>query len=71
MKVFLVWSEEHGAWWRPGRMGYTRSIREAGRYSLEDAADICERANRYLPDGQINEVAVFDPMQRPKERAPG
>jgi hypothetical protein len=64
MKAFLVWSEEHGAWWRPGRMGYTRSIREAGRYSLEDAADICERANRYVDDG-FNEVAVFDPLQRP------
>jgi hypothetical protein len=65
VKPFLVWSEEHGAWWRPGRAGYTRSIREAGRYSLDEAAAIVENANRYVRDG-FNEVAVFDPMQRPE-----
>jgi hypothetical protein len=66
-KPFLVWSEEHGAWWRPGRSGYTQSIREAGRYSLDEAAEIVEKANRYLDAGRFNEVAVFDPMQRPNE----
>ena len=66
MNPFLIWSEEHGAWWRPGRAGYTRSIREAGRYSLEEAGDIVKKANRYLPAGQFNEVALFDPRQMPK-----
>ena len=65
MKAFLVWSEEHGAWWGAARSGYTRSIRDAGRYSLEDAADIVENANRYLAEGQFNEVAVFDPLMQP------
>jgi hypothetical protein len=66
MNPFLIWSEEHGAWWRPGRMGYTTSIREAGRYSLDEATEIVENANRYLKSG-FNEVVVVDPLQRPKE----
>jgi len=61
-RPFLIWSQEHGAWWKPGRMGYTRSIREAGRYSLAAATEIVENANRYLKDG-FNEVMVYDPMQ--------
>lgn len=68
-RVFLVWSEEHGAWWRPGHMGYTQSIREAGRYSLQEAADICAKANRYVADG-FHEIAVFDPMQLPAPQEP-
>lgn len=69
MKPWLVWSEEHGAWWKPGRRGYTRSIREAGRYSLDEAADIVEKANRYVRDG-FNEVAVFDPTAKPRPEPP-
>jgi hypothetical protein len=57
----LIWSEEHGAWWKPGRIGYTRSIREAGRYSFDEAAEIVDTANRYLKSG-FNEIAMIDPM---------
>jgi len=59
-RQFLIWSEEHGGWWKPGRSGYTRSMEEAGRYSEDDAILIVWLANRYLPLGQINEVLVGD-----------
>jgi hypothetical protein len=38
---YLVWSVEHSAWWRPGRCGYTSSLRDAGRYSHTEALAIC------------------------------
>ena len=57
----LIWSEEHGAWWKPGRMGYTRSIRDAGRYSLAEAMEIVSSANRYLTEDSFKEVMVYDP----------
>lgn len=43
--LFLIWSIEHGAWWRPGRWGYTYVLAEAGRYSAREAAAIVEDAN--------------------------
>lgn len=41
---YLIWSEEHGAWWRPNESGYTRSMRRAGRYSEERARAISASA---------------------------
>jgi hypothetical protein len=37
---YLVWSNEHQAWWRGGHRGYTSSIEEAGRYERSDAEGI-------------------------------
>ena len=45
LPVWMIWSNEHRAWWKPGRSGYTMDYEEAGRYSLEEAVDICEEAN--------------------------
>lgn len=28
--TYLVWSHEHGAWWRPGGHGYTTHLSDAG-----------------------------------------
>jgi hypothetical protein len=42
--VYLIWSVEHDAWWRPGRQGYTHDIREAGRYTHREAMIICASA---------------------------
>lgn len=42
---YLIWSEEHGAWWAPGRNGYTKSMRRAGWYSAEEARAIVKSAN--------------------------
>jgi hypothetical protein len=37
---YLIWSNEHGAWWRYGREGYTRSLILAGRYTRQEAIEI-------------------------------
>jgi len=57
---WLIWSEGHRAWWKPGRSGYTNSIREAGRYTLAEAREIEAKANQYLPEGEIHEVILVD-----------
>jgi len=44
---WLIWSREHQAWWLPGKMGYTRELEKAGRYSQFEARKICDDANRY------------------------
>jgi hypothetical protein len=65
MIAWVVWSEEHGGWWMAGALGYTPSLRNAGRFTQERARLIEETANRYLPEGVINEVAMPDPWPRP------
>lgn len=54
---WVIWSEEHGAWWAPGKWGYTKSLAEAGRFSEEDAQAICQSANAYCKPGTWNEYA--------------
>lgn len=29
--LWLIWSYEHDAWWKPGGFGYTSTLAEAGR----------------------------------------
>jgi hypothetical protein len=44
----LIWSFEHGGWWRPGALGYTEGFadfEQAARYTLEQAQAICANAN--------------------------
>ena len=41
--TFLIWSNQHGAWWRPLRRGYTQIIDEAGRYSAAEAEAIVKQ----------------------------
>lgn len=54
---WLIWSNEHSAWWRAGGHGYTVDVNEAGRFMFEQAAKICSNANCYLrPGGPPNEV---------------
>jgi hypothetical protein len=43
-EIYLIWSHEHGQWWRPGGHGYTPSPALAGRYNREDALAICIKA---------------------------
>lgn len=47
---WLVWSNEHHAWWCASGLGYTSNRADAGRYSLAEAVDICERANGHTID---------------------
>jgi hypothetical protein len=37
---YVIWSHEHVAWWKPNRSGYTPVLEDAGRYTMEEAADI-------------------------------
>jgi hypothetical protein len=62
--LYVIWSEEHGAWWRPGKTGYTRSLREAGCYSKAEAEAIVESANKYVGAGDFHEVALPDPLDQ-------
>jgi len=42
---WIIWSIEHGAWWRPRERGYTLHREEAGEYTFEDAVHIVQGAN--------------------------
>jgi hypothetical protein len=53
---WLIWSNEHGQWWAPGRHGYVTLITEAGRYTFTEALTICFDANCWL-----------EPHEPPKE----
>ena len=44
MSEYLIWSNEHRAWWGPGSAGYRRRVEDAGRYSHAEAIDICTNA---------------------------
>lgn len=56
---YLVWSNEHRAWWKPGGHGYTRGLVEAGRFTRANALRICSDA---IPSsahvGSIAEIPV-------------
>jgi hypothetical protein len=59
-KVFwLIWSIEHGAWWKPKRCGYTKHIKDAGRYSYQEARQIVWDGN-YGQYDTPNETMVQD-----------
>lgn len=59
-RVWLVWSNEHTAWWRANSAGYTTDIREAGRYTHAEALSH-SRSGRLHPDGKPEEVPVLAP----------
>lgn len=42
--MFMIWSNEHRAWWGPNNIGYTTNLSKAGVYSAEAAMRICEHA---------------------------
>jgi hypothetical protein len=44
MGSYLIWSTEHDGWWGPGGLGYVRHVGEAGRYTREEALEICRNA---------------------------
>lgn len=71
--MYLIWSEEHGAWWRPagilGSWGYTHFMTEAGRYTKAEADRIVAQGNKvihpesgFLAERTFNEIAIPDPL---------
>jgi hypothetical protein len=59
-RLFLIWSLEHDAWWAAGEIGYTRRLREAGRYPEARARKILKRANRRVVNECVIPVACVD-----------
>jgi hypothetical protein len=57
---WLIWSNEHEQWWEPACHGYTPSRADAGRYTLNEATEICVAANRYQKDGKPLETMLPD-----------
>lgn len=52
MAQYLIWSNEHRAWWRPGSCGYTINLAEAGFYPREQAMSICANARNGWKEGK-------------------
>jgi len=57
---YLIWSNEHAAWWGPDNRGYTKRVSEAGCYTHTEALRICASAMRGTADrlGMLPEVPV-------------
>lgn len=61
MSKYLVWSNEHTAWWRPNHEGYCYAINEAGRYDRDEALAICRGANfGFTHEENPNEIPVLE-----------
>lgn len=58
MTTHMIYSHEHGAWWRPRRLGYTTVLAEAGCCNAEDAAAIVADAAYGWHGGLPPEVAI-------------
>ena len=60
--TYLVWSNEHSAWWGANQRGYTTHIDSAGRYPRAVAMEICKGANiGFMQDSgeNPNEIPVL------------
>jgi hypothetical protein len=57
---YLVWSNEHKAWWGKDRCGYTRIIANAGRYDRDEALNIAGTRDGgwRLNKGNPDEIAI-------------
>ena len=64
---FKIWSNEHRAWWKPGRHGYTTNRKEAGAYPFNEACEILESANIGLhdvPNEAMVEIVADEPAAK-------
>lgn len=60
-ETYLVWSNEHRAWWRPNSAGYTVHVELAGRYPRSEAIAIARDARNGWKPGKIpTEIAVSE-----------
>lgn len=56
---YLVWSNEHRAWWGPDHRGYTRVIERAGRYDRDEAFSIAsKRGGGWEREANPDEIAI-------------
>jgi hypothetical protein len=72
MDEYLIWSNEHRAWWRHNARGYTISLRNAGRYSRETALAHCrvrdQEDGKPLPEIPVRLEDVMDVVIDPPVR---
>jgi hypothetical protein len=61
-KKWVVWSNEHRAYWGPNRSGYRRCIETAGRYTHDEARAICFPGRGGGGDWPPPEMMFPDPM---------
>lgn len=55
--LVLIYSIEHGAYWKADSCGYITNRDFAGKYTRAEAKYICEMANKGVPVGcELNEV---------------
>ena len=66
--TYLIWSNEHSAWWMPNSRGYTASRATAGRYSLEEATRICLGANTHQSDRRVPDECIVPCEDEQQER---
>lgn len=57
---YLIWSNEHRGWWKPGGWGYTTLTQRAGFYGEAEATAIVRQAN-IVPRNPPNEIMVLAP----------
>lgn len=57
---YLVWSNQHGCWWRADQAGYTIYIAAAGRYSRSEALGICAQRDGADDGTVLPEVPVLE-----------
>lgn len=59
---YLVWSNQHRAWWHPNSAGYTTHVHAAGRYSREEAMSISStsRDGWRHPEDVPEELAIAE-----------
>jgi hypothetical protein len=50
-QLYYIWSFEHDAWWAPKENGYIEDWHGAGKYTLKQALEICQGANRSFHGG--------------------
>ena len=57
--MYLIWSNEHRAWWNPNSSGYTTSSSAAGRYTRDEALKICfSSRDGWSGDGNPDEIPL-------------
>jgi hypothetical protein len=75
--TYLVWSNEHDAWWGPNANGYVRRVEHAGRYTHAQALQICFDAmpgrfgDESLQEIPIRLADVESMLQQFADRYPG
>lgn len=60
--TYVIWSNEHRAWWGPDRRGYCSRLDDAGRYDRESALGVCigARGGRRYNDNPSEVMVLFE-----------